>query len=170
MQDTDLCEQVGTRLYARCRTFFLVSNHQVECPLCREVFGVSAGGTTHCPGKSCSWSTTERLYRESLRNHYANTGRAVEAFSKFHRRYPAAKTYADKILLIDELIHSFHIDEAKQLPVKSVASKLIEGNKLEVVKFLDRLSARDPAEKERWRRTTSQTIHGRVVGSVPDDE
>lgn len=72
--------------------------------------------------------------------------------------------------MIDELIHSFHLEEATRAPVKSVASKLLEGNKTEVVRFLDRLSATDPDGKERWRRTLSQTIHARVVGSSRDEE
>ena len=163
LRDLDLCDDVGIRLYARCRTFVLVSESEVECPACRKIFSVSSDGVSRCPGGECSWSTTKPVYQESLRNHYAYPGRAGAAFSRFHRRYPSAKTYRDKILLIDELIHSFHIDEAKQLPVKSVASKLFEGNKVEVVRFLDRLSAIDPAGKTRWREAASGTLHERVL-------
>ncbi len=161
-QDIELCDDVGLRLDARCRTFVLVSKNEVDCPLCRQVFAVSPSDTSRCPGEDCSWFTTQRVYTESVRNHYAYTGRAIDAFATFHRRYPSARSYRAKILLIDELIHSFHLDEARS-PVKSVASKLFEGNKTEAVRFLDQLSAIDPAEKDRWRRTASQTIHGRVV-------
>ena len=61
--------------------------------------------------------------------------------------------------MIDQLIHSFHLDETSDAPVKSVASKLLEGNKTEVVRFLDLLSAIDPAEKARWRQAVSETLH-----------
>ena len=47
--------------------------------------------------------------------------------------------------------------------MKSVASKLLEGNKKEVVRFLDRLSARDPRAKEEWRRVVAATIDARVL-------
>jgi len=164
LRDAELCDEVGARLYERCRAFVLVARGEVECPVCGEVFAVARRGASRCPGRGCTWSTSQGLYRESIRNHYAHTGRATEAFSAFHRRYPAARSYADRILLIDQLIHSFHIDEATQEPAKSVASKLLEGGKTEVVRFLDRLSAVDPAGKDRWRRSVSGTIHGRVLG------
>jgi hypothetical protein len=72
--------------------------------------------------------------------------------------------------LIDDLIHSFHREETTRAPVKSVASKLLEGNKTDVVRFLDQLSAIEPAEKRRWRRALSQTIHGRLVNTPRDEE
>ena len=67
------------------------------------------------------------------------------------------------MLLIDQLIHSFHINEKAGGPTKSIASKLFEGNKKDVVRFLDRLSARDPVEKEQWRRKVETTIDRRIV-------
>ena len=167
-RDLELCDDVGLRLHARCRAFVLVHDNEVECPVCRRVYVVAPRGETRCPGDGCSWFTTSRVYWQSVRNHYAHTGRAIDAFSKFYRRYPAARSYQAKILLIDELIHSFHRDEAKHTPTKSVASKLLEGNKTEVVRFLDRLSAVDAAEKERWRLTVSRTIHGRVLAPRED--
>jgi hypothetical protein len=161
-RDLELCDDVGLRLYARCRVFVLVSRQEVECPSCREVFRVAPEGDSPCPGSRCTWSTGGESYRESLRHHNAHTGRAIDAFVEFHRGYPAARSYSDKILRIDQLIHSFHLDESRA-PVKSVASKLLEGNKDEVVRFLDRLSAVDPVEKGRWREIVSKTIHGRLV-------
>jgi hypothetical protein len=165
-RDEELCDDVGLRLYERCRTFALVGQREVECPRCRRVFAVARAGESRCPGPGCGWATTERAYADSLARHYAHTGRARDAFDEFHRRYPAARSYADKILLIDALIHAFHVDEASGAPVKSVASKLLEGNKTEVVRFLDRLSAVDPDGKARWRREMARTIHGHVVGPV----
>jgi hypothetical protein len=50
------------------------------------------------------------------------------------------------MILIDQLIHSYHLDELKN-PVKSAASKLLEGNKKEVVRFLNQPSAGSPAKE-----------------------
>ena len=105
----------------------------------------------------------DEAYRQSIRDHYAWMGRAVAAYETFHRRWPAGRSYADKILLIDQLIHSFHVDEKTGAPVKSVASKLLEGNKKDVVRFLDELSALEPAAKADWRRTTATTIDARML-------
>jgi hypothetical protein len=67
------------------------------------------------------------------------------------------------MLLIDQLIHQFHINEKTGAAVKSVASRLFEGNKKAVVRFLDELSARDPDGKQAWRRTMATTIDRRIV-------
>jgi hypothetical protein len=91
----------------------------------------------------------------------------MDAFLSFLGRYPKARTYRDKMLLIDQLIHSFHVDEKTSAPTKSVASKLLEGNKKAVVQFLDDLSARDPHEKQAWRLTVARTIDRHVLRSHP---
>lgn len=170
LRDEELCDEIGLRLHARCETFVRVQRGEVECPACGAAFPVAPRGASPCPSRGCGWSTTARAYRESVRNHYAHPGRAIEAFAAFHRRYPAARSYAEKILLIDELIHAFHVDEATGAPAKSVASKLLEGGKTEVVRFLDRLSAADPAVKTRWRESVSGTLHRRLVAREPPDE
>jgi hypothetical protein len=162
-RDLELCEEVGSYLYARCATFGLIARGEVECPSCRTVFAVARRGASACPRKGCGWATTQAAYRQSIRDHYAWMGRAIAAYETFERRWPGARSYADKILLVDQLIHSFHVDEKTGEPVKSVASKLLEGNKKDVVRFLDELSALDPAAKEDWRRVTSTTIDARVL-------
>ena len=168
LQDAELCDEVGRYLYERCRTFVLVHRQEVECPACGQVCSISREGTSRCPEHDCKWSTTWPVYQVSVRNHYAHTGRAIDAFSDFYSRYPAASSYQVKILLIDQLIHSFHLSESTQSATKSVASKLLEGNKTKVVRFLDELSALDSADKERWRQTVSKTIHRRVLKPDPD--
>jgi hypothetical protein len=91
----------------------------------------------------------------------------MDAFLSFYQRYPKARTYRDKILLIDQLIHSFHVDEKTGTPAKSVASKLFEGNKKAVVRFLDDLSARDPVAKQEWRLAIAGTIDRRMLRTDP---
>jgi hypothetical protein len=167
LQDTALCDKVGFILYARCHTFTLVYRTEVECPLCDTVFKVSQHGTSPCPGEDCAWWTNRETYGQSVRNHYAWPGRAIEAFESFYRAYPQVKTYPEKMLLIDHLIHGFHIDEKTGAQVKSVASKLLEGNKKAVVAFLDNLSARQPEGKEDWRRVVASTIDQRALGQNP---
>jgi hypothetical protein len=172
-QDMELCDEVGMILYMRCRTYVLVHRNEVECPVCHTVFEVLRPGEridqseTHCPHKGCTWSTTRATYRQSIRNHYAFPGRAIDAFQSFYERYPHARTYKAKMLLIDQLIHQFHVDERSGSAVKTVASRLFEGNKKAVVRFLDELSARDPNEKQAWRRAVATTIDRHMLRSQP---
>lgn len=164
-RDMELCDEVGMILYMRCRTFALVHQNEVECPKCRTVFEVSPLGQSHCPQENCDWYTTHPVYATSIKNHYAFHGKAIDAFLSFYRRYPEARTYRDKMLLIDQLIHSFHVSEKTGAPYKSVASKLLEGNKKAVVRLLDELSARDPGAKQKWRLAVAGTIDRRMLRS-----
>jgi hypothetical protein len=163
IHDIDLCDEVGTTLFARCQAYVLVSRGEVRCPRCGTVFQVARRGRTQCPADTCTWTTTHAIYRESIRNHYAFPGGAMEAFRSFCERYPRARSYQQKIVLIDWLVHSFHVSEKTGKITKSVASKLFEGNKKAVVRFLDALSAHDPAAKEQWRRDVVKTIDRRIV-------
>ena len=121
-----------------------------------------------CPSDD-PYNRRSGIYRFSYSSNYLIT-RLPASFNA----YPAGESSSplriteivspsDKILLIDQLIHSFHVDEKTGASVKSVASKLLEGNKKDVVRFLDELSALDPAAKAEWRRTTATTIDARVL-------
>jgi hypothetical protein len=167
LRDLELCEEVGSILLARCETFRLVARGEVACPRCGAEFAVARGGESRCPTARCGWQTGHAEYAQSIRNHYAATGRALAAYEVFRRRWPAARGYAEQILLIDQLIHAFHVDVKSGRPVKSVASKLLEGNKKEVVRFLDALSAVDADTKAAWRRRTAGTIDGRLLEPGP---
>ncbi len=140
IRDEELCDNVGTYLFARCRTFALIKSREVQCPRCETVFTVAKEGISECPNSECDWYTVQHVYGQSIANHYAWYGRASKAFMEFYERYPSARGYGKKMVLIDQLIHGFHLDDQGRA-VKSVASKLLEGNKNEVVRFLDRLSA-----------------------------
>jgi hypothetical protein len=174
IRDLELCDEVGMILYMRCRTYRMVQRGEVECPVCHTVFQVPGladwrdQSQTHCPNEGCTWSTTRATYRQSIHNHYASPGRALDAYQSFYERYPRARTYQQKILLIDQLIHRFHRDEKTGGAVKSIASRLFEGNKKEVVRFLDQLSARDPDAKQAWRRTMADTIDRHIVAAVSE--
>lgn len=162
IHDGELCDAVGATLLARCETFERVQRGEVACPACGTAFTVAREGTSGCPGRACSWQTDHASYWQSIQNHYAFPGRATEAYAAFRARYPLARSYGEKIVLIDQLIHAFHLSEQAE-PVKSVASKLLEGNKKKVVRFLDRLSARDPRAKDEWRRAAATTIDAAVL-------
>src|SRR5512145_1138186 len=70
--DDALVEDVGFRLFQRCRSVWLVTHCQVECPRCGTAFslGDPAGwkmlpGTQTCPTPACGWETTAAAWHES---------------------------------------------------------------------------------------------------------
>ena len=60
-------------------------------------------------------------------------------FREFVTRFPSARSFREKVLLIDALIHSFHWNQ-KYGFTRPVAVNLIQGRLEEVITFLDRLS------------------------------
>jgi hypothetical protein len=127
IHDAELCDAVGATLLARCETFGRVRRGEVACPACGTEFAVARAGMSACPGRACSWQTDHASYWQSIQNHYAFTGRARRRTPPSTRAIRSRARTA-RIVLIDQLIHAFHLSEQAE-PVKSVASKLLEGNK-----------------------------------------
>ena len=64
----------------------------------------------------------------------------MRLFQEYVQRFPSAEDYSKKMLLVDQLIHSFHIYFKDASQTRTTAVNLIEGRYHEVVDFLDRLS------------------------------
>ena len=168
IQDDELCDEVGIQLYLRCETFIHVWENKVVCPECRTVFKVEKEGTSYCPNEKCGWSTDFKEYWESIKPAYAWPGRAIAAWKEYYEKYPSARTFREKIILIDQLIHSFHIDEITNLPAKTVVSKLFEGKRKVIVQMLDELSGIESSRKEHWREEMLLSIDRSVIEKVSD--
>ena len=166
--DDELCDDVGIRLYLRCETFILVWENKVVCPECHTVFKVEKEGTSYCPNEKCGWFTDFNEYWGSIKPAYAWPGRAIAAWKEYYEKYPSARTFREKIILIDQLIHSFHIDEKTNLPAKTVVSKLFEGKRKVIVQMLDELSGIDNSRKAHWREEMLLSIDKNVIEESSD--
>lgn len=157
--DETLVEDVGLSLLQRCQSIWLVTQRQVECPRCGAVFPMSEPGTwnllpgvQHCPAPGCGWETTAEEWHESWRHRELLGTAAVQAFETYLLEYPRAQTIEQRMVCIDQLIHSFHISLQTGQLNRSFANNLIEGSHDQVVEFLDRLSAKTGGvDKEQWR-------------------
>lgn len=166
LQDDDLCNEVGFRLYLRCQTILMVSRDEVACPRCGTVFVIKSSSkedVSVCPTKDCSWQTTMSDYQQSWSKKRIWGANALPAIEEFYSRFSPRQDYKVKMYLIDRLIHSFHWSLKENLPARSVANNLIEGDHDQVVEFLDRLTGVDPDRKEQWRETMQQMM-GRRKG------
>lgn len=157
--DEILVEDVGLSLLHRCRSIWLVTQREVECARCGAVFPMSEPGTwkllpgiQRCPTPGCGWETTAGEWHESWRHRELLGTAAVQAFETYLHEYPRARTTEERMVCIDQLIHSFHISLQTGKLNRSFANNLIEGSHDQVVEFLDRLSARPGGvDKEQWR-------------------
>jgi len=177
IEDDELVNEVGWALYARCesiisatygfeRKCLICLNCGKEIPLSDNIFS--------CP---CGFHATWEEFKKSYKGKQLHASNALPVFLTYHKDFPKAKTYGEKLICIDILIHSFHIknsyykilnsydieDESVALN-RPVGANLIEGSLTEVILFLDRLSAiPDSREKERWRSIVERANGGEIL-------
>ncbi|HEX5808198.1 MAG TPA: hypothetical protein VFY25_05990 [Anaerolineales bacterium] len=157
--DEILVEDVGLGLLERCRSIWLVTQRQVECPRCGAIFPLCEPGTWKtlsgvqtCPTPGCGWGTTAKEWHESWKHRELLGTAAMPAIETYLQDYPHARTTQAQMVCIDQLIHSFHISLRTGKATRSFANNLIEGSHDQVVEFLDQLSAKaDGVDKSGWR-------------------
>jgi hypothetical protein len=157
--DEALIEEVGYRLYQRCRSIWLVTRREVECPRCGAVFTLCEPGSWKmlpglqvCPAPGCEWEISAEQWHESWRHRELLGTAAMAAVETYLNDYPRARTPEARMVSIDQLIHSFHVSLRTGKVSRSFANNLIEGSHEQVVEFLDHLSAKNNGvDKDQWR-------------------
>ena len=172
--EEELAEDVGARLEQRCRSIRIVTNRTVECPRCGAIFSMcEPGGWKTLPGRltcpaGCSWETSAEEWHASWQHRDLLGTAAAEIVESYLERYPRARTYQERMVCIDELIHAFHVSLQSGKLNRSVANNLIEGSHDQVVELLDGLFARaGGVDKEEWRehvRAMFQRRRGETEG------
>lgn len=154
----ELLEDVGIRLYLRCESIVMISRKELYCPSCQRKISFAdipdQADNAECP--DCGYTCSRGQYLKSYRHRDLWQGNAGDYFLKFYLEYPMEKTTGQKIIAIDTLIHSFHIDAKQNLPNRIAANNLIEGSLTQVVAFLDKLSGISPENDEKFRETVSE--------------
>ncbi|HEX5838542.1 MAG TPA: hypothetical protein VFY26_11980 [Anaerolineales bacterium] len=158
--DEILVEDVGLGLLQRCQSIRLVTRREVECPRCGAIFSPCEPdswkmlpGVQACPTGGCGWETTAEQWHDSWKHRELIGTAAMDAIETYLHDYPLAKRTEERMVCIDQLIHSFHISLRTGRPSRSFANNLIEGSHDQVVEFLDRLSAGSSrVDKDQWRR------------------
>ncbi len=157
--DEALVEDVGFRLLQRCRSIWLVTHCQVECPRCGAAFALGEPegwkmrpGVQTCPTPGCGWEITAAVWHRSW-SHRDLLGMAARpAVETYLHDYPLAHTTESRMVCIDQLIHAFHLSLRTGKAGRSFANNLIEGSHEQVVDLLDRLFAIDNGvDKDLWR-------------------
>ena len=166
--DEEKIDDLGVSLYARCKSVLAVmdamKNGRVDCPVCSRTVQRPSGSDAILTCDRCGWKCCWETYRGTFEGKYLNAGSGIWPFIiEFERDYRAARTYGERIVLIDTLIHRFHGElEGGNRPSPY---NFIEGEPHDIVAFLDRLSYGDQIpedvriRRENWRnrlRTTSR--------------
>jgi hypothetical protein len=165
--DRELLDEVGWRLLARCRSFIQAVESvsgKVSCPVCAQLI-LHTGNreeVLHC--SACGWEMTWMEYFSFIQHQQLSGAEpVVRLFQEFIRRFPLADHYSEKMLLVDQLIHGFHIYFKDASQTRTTAVNLIEGRYHDVVDFLDRLSYGPQSTPGtlvtylKWRQTIDET-------------
>jgi predicted RNA-binding Zn-ribbon protein involved in translation (DUF1610 family) len=142
--DMELIDEVGWALWERCDSILTVTaahHGHVRCPVCGTVIErpnpTAEDGDVQCA--PCGWQIPWTTYHQSYRGKQLFGANAVDIFEAYHKDFPSAQAANQKMVLIDQLIHAFHIG-IKEIG-RPVAANLIAGSLKEVIQFLDVLTS-----------------------------
>lgn len=144
LQDDELVDEVGFSLLSRCKSFIeanLAVRGQAPCPVCDHSV------THHCKKEEmltcdvCGWRLSWGEYFGTIqKKQLSGAEPVIELFEAYVHRFPLTKSYQEKMVQIDRLIHGFHWHQ-KLGATRPVAVNLIQGRLSDVIEFLDTLSS-----------------------------
>jgi hypothetical protein len=145
----------ATPLGQTSHCFAAFQGRGVALPLCNQ-FPLDSG-----------WHILWAAYHQSYRSKQLFGANAVGIFETYHKGFPRAQTAKEKMLMIDQLIHAFHIS-LKEGIGRPVAANLIEGSLKDVIRFLDQLTSGEASatgignSRTAWKQTLSTTDWSQV--------
>jgi hypothetical protein len=157
--DEDLLDQLMVSIYVRIGDMFEVREAQklgrVKCRSCKAYISqpyVMGGPNKNNPlvCDQCGWQTTCGEFYASYTGKDMLPGSRTELFQEFLERFPTAHTPQEKMLLLDWLIHAFHVQSG--VSSRLVAMNVIQGSRDQLVELLTKLAAKEDgvSAKESW--------------------
>jgi hypothetical protein len=157
--DENLLEKVMYTIHARICDMFEVMEAQqfgrVKCCNCGapipQPFWLGGGNKDNklvC--EQCGWQTNCGEFYDSYTGKDLLPGSRKELFQDFLDRFPAAYTPREKILLLDWLIHAFHVQSG--VSGRLVAMNVVQGSRDQLIELLSALASVEggQAAKEAW--------------------
>ncbi|RPJ52431.1 MAG: hypothetical protein EHM21_00195, partial [Chloroflexi bacterium] len=148
MLDEELLEKVSYAIFARISDMLEVMDAQqhgrVKCRACGallpERFRMGTrnkANVLRC--EACGWQVTCGEFYDSYTGERMLPGSVPEIFEGFMQRRPGARAPREKMLLVDWLIHEFHIHEG--IPGRPVGENVIQGTAAQVSELIAGLAA-----------------------------
>lgn len=169
MHDNDLIDEVGFGLYARAADFIKINRAHYEgiinCPVCEEEIYLDKNIYV-C---KCGWCKSKKEYHATYKSKQFVGETVVPFAQKFMSDWEKAKDYAEKMVAIDYLIHTFHHelyeDRANTRPaaINFIGGKIesIVGLILELAYGYDKNLYNE--QMERWLESAEKSIIKEMV-------
>lgn len=145
----ELLDEIGYTFYTRCsqskEALPLLNEGRILCHHCGTV--VKATGYASITYCECGYCYTYREYRRSFNTSNMPAHRAQPIFDAFVEKWPGCEDTAQKMLLIDWLIHECHVTLMSGEKGRSVCVNLIEGTKKQISDLIIKLTYGGGEEK-----------------------
>jgi len=143
--DSDLLTEVGFTLYYRClqgkEERDLYHSKKIKCHNCEKILSYqNKNDLVQC---DCGYQYTAREYGRSYQREWMPHGRAQDVFDRLIDKWPKAKTDAEKMNLIDWIIHECHKCMISGTKADSVAKNLLGGSRSAAEKLILELAFED---------------------------
>jgi len=136
--DDELVDDVGISLLARVDSMLMVTSSNLGKALCIECrteipHNYNRNFLLECP--KCGWSMPFGEFNDSYKGQTLHGLGALNELNEFVEKYPQTKTYAEKMRMIDFLIHTFH-GNLQERPSRPTATNVIAGSNADVAHLI----------------------------------
>lgn len=140
IKNEELVDEIGYTIYARClqgkNEMELIQVNKMKCHNCGNILQ----GQRWLMECECGYQYLFREYMRSYRRNNMPHGSVKEKFAAFIKDWEKAQGYSDKMRLIDNLIHEFHVNLLTETKGRPVAINFIDGTKKQIEDLIFGLS------------------------------
>ena len=167
--DEELIDEVGISLYARVDSMLMVTSSNLGkaiCIECRTEIPHNYNRAFMLECSKCGWSMPFGEFNDSYKKQTLHGYGALSELKEFYAKYPVAKTYAEKMRMIDFLIHTFH-GNLSERPSRPTATNVIEGSNADVANLIFSLAYGEGStvaveELDKWLEKFHRSIHRHI--------
>lgn len=140
IQDEVLADEIGLTLYLRCKygkeDMELLERYMIRCHNCNSVIE----GHDDFRECKCGYQYSYREYRRNYRKNNMPSGAAAKVFDEYIQNWIRPQGYNSKMILIDKLLHEFHLSLVSGAIHRPVAMNFIDGTREKVTNIINELA------------------------------
>jgi hypothetical protein len=167
--DEELVDDVGISLCVRVDSMLMVTSSNLGKAICIECrteipHNYQRNFLLEC--SKCGWYMGVGDFSDSYKGQTLDGYGALNELKEFAEKYPLTKSYTEKMLLIDWLIHTFH-GNLQERPSRPTATNLIAGSNADVANLIFSLAYGEGStvtaeELDKWLDKFNRSIHRHI--------